>query len=219
MEGKLCHLLFLAENHLYRQMVTVLKACRPGLWGNMSRDEFGRCFTGIKQALKDESALIRFVELGIVTEARCFPATIPSWAVFWIRNNILSDFSEKQVWQHMFLPLVDSHNNHADFCMLVGTLSSEKNAEVMPEWALPLVDRASNSAVRTAETAARSLAHHVTGSLVVYPLLSPNGRVQITRPVQLESKIFSTAYAASLNSSSLSSNHFLLSLFLSTAVI
>lgn len=39
------------------------------------------------------------------------------------------------------------------------------------------------------------------------------------RPVQLESKIFSTAYAASLNSSSLSSNHFLLSLFRCTAVI
>jgi len=39
------------------------------------------------------------------------------------------------------------------------------------------------------------------------------------RPVQLKSKIFSTAYAASLNSSSLSSNHFLLSLFRCTAVI
>jgi len=180
MEGRVLHLLFLAENRLYNKITAVLKTGRPGLWGDMERDGFERCFYELKQALKHEQALMGFVELAIVTEARCFPDRVPPWLFFWIKKNIFSDFSEKEEWHRIFIPLVDSRNNAGDFCMVVGTFTSEKNIGLLPEWAMPLLDNGSKSAVKTAETAARSFEPEALGSLIVYPLLAPNGRVQIT---------------------------------------
>ena len=185
MGGRIRQLAFLARNGSFTQMMSVLKSGRPGLWRNISRDEFELLFDQIQCFLSQSPSLMEFVVLALVSEARCFQKSTPAWLVSWLTENThydLSgyDLSGKQVWRQMFLPLVESRNNLADFCILVGTFTVKNNVAIIPDWAAPLFDEKSKEAVQTAEAAARILVPQASGSLVVYPLLAPTGRTQIT---------------------------------------
>ncbi len=180
MAGRIRHLVFLAQNQLFEQVRSVLKSGRPGLWGTMPRQGFERFFHRIHLLLSHDPVLMEFVTLALVTEARCFKETTPAWLCPWIQENIDPDFSGTSVWRQMFLPLVTGQNTPGDFCMLAATFTPEKGIDPVPDWAIPLLDEKSRTAIQTAETAARTLVPQASGSLVVYPLLPPTGRVQIT---------------------------------------
>jgi len=108
----------------------------------MEKKDFEVCWHCIQEYLKDNTALLTFIDLALVTERLISPDKLPSWVGHWIRKNINiqalftgkafdrlpSCFcveelfsSQDRQWCKIDVPLVKESGGFDSFCVFAGT--------------------------------------------------------------------------------------------------